>query len=114
MQLDPQQTAQLQRAQRLRSLRHSEGWNDLVRISEAIGNEALQALHEYGGTDEKHMAALAMSWKTLLAHHAKLVATVDTMIVQGNELVRPRTEPTEDEEFQGIMPQCVADGRGGQ
>ncbi|HWF05565.1 MAG TPA: hypothetical protein VHA06_17900 [Candidatus Angelobacter sp.] len=113
----PQETVTtINRSLRLRATVASEGWGDVVRISQAIVQEALHNIDAYKGTDDHAMAVLTFIWKTVKAHHEKLIATMQDLIKDGDEaalaLQKPKpaveADPDADTAGTSVVPLCDA------
>lgn len=83
--IDPQQAALINRGMRLMQTVNSEGWPDVVKISEAIVDLALAEVENDPGLDEKKTAQLTFIWKTVKTHHKQLFGSIIEMIAMGNQ-----------------------------
>lgn len=91
--IPPQQAATIRRSQRLRITLNSEGWADVMKIMDAVVDDALDLVDKYTGVDEKQLAMLTASWKTLKAAKANFLATLKSQIDEGDETAKQFTSP---------------------
>lgn len=92
MEFTAEQQAILVRGRRLSIQVSTEGWNDVVAISRRIVDEALEAVANYKGTDEHETATLTFIWKTLKAHHERLMTSIQSSIDDAKKILNSKNE----------------------
>ena len=107
MEFTAQQAAVLNRGRRLSIQVSTEGWQDIAQISRKIVDEALDAVRNYKGTDAHEIATLTFSWKTVEAHHERLMRSIQAAIDDAKELMKNAQPKSEDQaEAAGEDPQA--------
>ena len=83
----PEDAAVILRAQRLRFTVHSDGWQDVEAVLEAIERNALDKIRSYKGTDREELASLTFIWKTAETVCEQFKATIEDAIEKGTRLL---------------------------
>jgi hypothetical protein len=94
MEFTAEQAAILSRGRRLSIQVSTEGWSDILAISRRIVDEALEQMRGYKGTDVQETATLTFIWKTLDAHHLRLITSIQSAIDEAKALLnKPEDRP---------------------
>jgi hypothetical protein len=83
--LEPTASYNIERANRLMALRVHPGFQDLVRISQAMADEAGRISITYPGWDPNQLMVLKARAQAALEHHELLFAKISEAIREGVE-----------------------------
>lgn len=79
----PTTTEGIERANRFLSLRSHPGFNDFVRLSQQLVNEATEALITFPGWDKDQIAVLKARAQAAFEHHQQLFIRMSSAIENG-------------------------------
>lgn len=78
-------TPNIERANRLISLRDNPGFFDLLRLSQELVQSAADICADYGGWDAQQIMVLKVRMQTAKEHHQMLIAKIQEAIKVGIE-----------------------------
>jgi hypothetical protein len=85
---EPQTTPNIDRANRLISLRENPGFRDLIRLSQDLVDAAQAISTDFGGWDPMQIVMLKCRAQAAKEHHALFFAKIQELIQMGTDEMR--------------------------